>query len=231
MRLLIDHDILLYRALWGCKEGYYRQLQTCDYMLEKIMDKLESTDLTLIMSGNNNFRYQISPTYKANRDPSQKPFYLHDAKQYYITYWDAVVSEGMEADDVIGMAHDEESIVVSTDKDMYQLGGLIYNPVKNEMYDIQNPWYFFYRQMLTGDKADNIEGVRNPEKAHHKDPPNFTEATAGELLAGKTKEECFDIVVNQYCRTFDIGWYQKFNVNARLLFLKRASAQEYHEVF
>lgn len=200
-------------------------------MLEKIMDRLGSDDITLMMSGSGNFRYQLSDKYKANRDPSQKPFYLHDARQYYVRYWDAVVSEGCEADDVIGMAHDEDSIVVSTDKDMYQLGGLIYNPVKDEMYDIENPWYFFYLQMLTGDKADNVDGVKNQEKAHYANPPNFTEATAGGLLVGKSCEECRDAVRWIYAAGYGEDWLSKYDTNARLLFLKRASAQEYYQVF
>lgn len=231
MRLLIDHDILLHRALWGCKGGYYQQLQTCDYMLEKIMDRLDSTDVTLIISGDSNFRKEISSTYKANRDPSQRPQYLYDAKQYYIRYWGAVVSEEMEADDVIGMAHDEESIVVSSDKDMMQLGGLIYNPVKNELYDIQNPWYFFYKQMLTGDKADNIEGIKNPLKAHHKAQPNFTEETAREVLMGKECVGSRSMVEALYRVQYGEDWFDHFDMNARLLFLKRANAEEYYEVF
>lgn len=229
MRLLIDHDILLYRALWGCKEGYYKQLQTCDHMIEKIIDRLESDDITLIMTGPDNFRYALSPSYKANR--KEKPFYLYDAKRYYEKYWGAVVSVGCEADDVIGMAHGEDSIVVSSDKDMYQLGGLIYNPVKDEMYDIENPWYFFYLQMLTGDKADNVQGVKNPEKAHFKDPPNFTEATAKDLLKEKTPMECKAQVVYMYYCQYGNDWPSKFETNAKLLFLKRADAQEYYEAF
>lgn len=232
MRLLIDHDILLYRALWGCKGGYYQQLQTCDYMLEKIMDRLASEDITLIISGDSNFRKEISPAYKANRDPNQRPQYLHDAKKYYVKYWDAVVSEGCEADDVIGMAHDEDSIVVSSDKDMMQLGGLIYNPVKNELYNIQNPWYFFYMQMLTGDKADNIEGIKNPDKAHHKVQPNFTEDTAREVLMGKDCVNSQATVEALYRTQYGKGnWITAYDMNARLLFLKRAAAQEYYEVF
>lgn len=235
MRLLIDHDILLYRALWGTqgKTGYYQQLRVCENMVEKILDKMQSNDFTLIMSGSTNFRKEISSTYKANRKDQPKPQYLYDAKLYFRKYWNAVLSEDCEADDVIGMAHDDESIVVSSDKDFFQLGGLIYNPIKDEMYDIQNPWYFFYVQMLTGDDADNIEGVLNPMKAHHKVPPNFTENTAKELLAGKSCEECRDLVQQMYDCTYedqDAGLF-KFEINARLLFLKRANAQDYYDVF
>jgi 5'-3' exonuclease len=232
MRLLIDHDILLYRALWGAKdERYYRQLGVCENMVERILDDLGSTDYTLIMSGSGNFRYAIAPDYKANRSDQPKPRYLYDAKLYFRKYWSAVLSEGCEADDVIGMAHDESTIVVSSDKDFYQLGGLIYNPVKKEMVDIKNPWYFFYMQMLTGDAADNVPGVKNPAKAHHVIPPNFTDKTAKELLAGKSCKECKAIVLEMYEYTHNDRWFAQFDINAKLLFLKRSYADSYNQIF
>jgi len=231
VRLLIDHDILLYRALWGCKGNYWQKLQTCDYMIEKLMDKLNSNDITLFISGAGNFRYDIAPTYKANRKDQPKPEYLYDAKLYYVKYWDAAVSDGVEADDAIGMAHDDETIVVSSDKDFFQLGGLIYNPVKDQMYEITNPWYFFYMQMLVGDDADNIEGVKNPEKSHHKVPPNFTEATAKRQIEGLDAEQCRLEVQSLYEDQYEDKWFEHYDLNAKLLFLKRADAQEYYEAF
>lgn len=231
MRLLFDLDIFLYRALWGCKEGYYRQLMTCDYMIEKVMDHFESTDITLFLSGSTNFRYEVSSLYKANRKPEARPTYLSDARNYYRKYWGAVVSVDCEADDLIGLAHNDDSIVVSTDKDMLQLGGLIYNPVKNELIEIDNPEFFFYLQMLTGDQADNIVGVRNPDKGHHKFPPNFSETTAKDWLVGKDKEEMKATVEDLYFAQYGDEWFQVYDTNARLLFLKRADAEEYYERF
>lgn len=201
-------------------------------MIEKVMDKLDSHDITLFISGVGNFRYDVSPTYKANRKDQPKPEYLYDAKLYYVKYWDAAVSDGVEADDAIGMAHDEDSIVVSSDKDFFQLGGFIYNPVKGDLVDIQNPWYFFYMQMLTGDAADNIDGVKNPEKSHHKVPPNFTEGTAREVLAGKSCAECRYAVQALYESQYLASEaMERFDMNAKLLFLKRAEAHEYYECF
>lgn len=231
MRLLIDLDILLYRSLWGCKGTYYQKLQTCDYSIEKLMDRLDSKDISLFLSGSNNFRQKLSNTYKANRKDQPRPEYLYDAKLYYVKYWDAVVSDGVEADDAIGIAHDEDSIVVSSDKDFFQLGGFIYNPVKQEMYEIDNPWYFFYLQMLMGDDADNIQGVKNPAKSHHKIPPNFTEPTAKKVLAGKSCEDCREFTIEMYKQTHGEGWEEKFDINAKLIFLRRSFSEQYFNVF
>jgi 5'-3' exonuclease len=232
MRLLVDLDILLYRSLWGCKGDFQEKLLTCDYMIEKIMSKLGSTDISLFLSGSNNFRHGISNTYKANRKDQPRPEYLAEARQYYIDTRNASVTDGVEADDAIGMAHDENSIVVSSDKDFFQLGGLIYNPVSDKLYDVKNPWYFFYVQMLTGDKADNIEGIKNPDKSHYKIPPNFTDATAKKWLHNKSCDYCRTTVGGLYLIQFgDHLWFDKYDMNARLLFLKRSYATEYHEIF
>src|SRR5580765_2897944 len=122
MRLLIDTEVILYRNLFGLKDSwYYHQIRSCDNYLEKIMDRFDTTDITLFLSGSNNFRYKIYPLYKSNRKDSERPRYLYDARIYFLKYWNAVCAEGCEADDLIAMNHDEDSIIVSTDKDFNQL--------------------------------------------------------------------------------------------------------------
>lgn len=196
------------------------------------MHRFNSDDVTLFISGQENFRYEIDPSYKANRKTQQRPEYLYDTKNYYIKYWGAVVSsEGNEADDAIGQAHThEDTVVVSSDKDFFQLGGLIYNPVKDELYDIQNPEYFFWCQMLTGDHADNVPGVKNPAKAHHKNQPNFTDSTAKEFLAGRDKEDMKQMVQDIYFEQYGDDWFKHFDTNARLLFLRRPDKLSYEEL-
>lgn len=78
----------------------------------------------------------------------------------------------MEADDAISIAATElgeDAVIVSIDKDLDQLPGWHYNFVKRNLYyvtaseGIRN----FYRQILTGDRVDNIIGLRGigPVKA------------------------------------------------------------------
>jgi hypothetical protein len=67
--------------------------------------------------------------------------------------------------------------------------------------------------MLCGDKSDNVEGVKNPTKSHWKTPPNFTEATARELLSKTTDYE--KVVRDLYN---DDG---KFEQNKKLLWILR----------
>ena len=73
--------------------------------------------------GKGNFRYDIAVTaeYKGNRKDVEKPQHLEAIRKHMIKNWEAIVSKGEEADDLIGIAATEggkESIVVSIDKDM-----------------------------------------------------------------------------------------------------------------
>lgn len=82
--------------------------------------------------------------------------------------------KGREADDIIySLLGDTESIIVSTDKDFYQLlekdNVSIYNPVTKgiinaktveEKYGIPIR-YFVDHKALTGDPSDNLPGVKN----------------------------------------------------------------------
>jgi 5'-3' exonuclease len=63
----------------------------------------------------------------------------------------------------------EPCIIASVDKDLLQVPGKHYNFVKNELYDIspQEGLKKFWTQMLVGDVADNIFGIKGigPKKA------------------------------------------------------------------
>jgi 5'-3' exonuclease len=89
-----------------------------------------------------------------------------------VSAWDFQVSEGQEADDSIAIAHVEnnyKSIIASIDKDFLQLRGNHWNFVKKEMTFVSEEEAIknFYRQVLTGDRVDNIIGLKGigPVKA------------------------------------------------------------------
>ena len=80
------------------------------------------------------------------------------------------MSEGEEADDAVAIASTKGNYwIVHVDKDLDQLPGWHYNPVKDEEYYVTEfeGLYSFYKQILTGDRVDNIEGLRGigPVKA------------------------------------------------------------------
>ena len=84
---------------------------------------------------------------------------------------EAITTENEEADDAVGIESNRyKAWIVHVDKDLDQLPGWHYNPVKDEEYYIteEEGLKNFYLQMLTGDRVDNIVGLRGigPVKAN-----------------------------------------------------------------
>lgn len=223
--ILVDLDLLIHVGLFGCRyEGFFARLRNCDNYVLNIIEYF-NRDYRLFLSGDNNFRKEICSTYKGNR--KEKPDHFYEVRNYFIKYWEAEVAEGEEADDAIGKAITDNCIIVSNDHDYKQLGVPMFNPRTWQITEVTNPEYWWWIQMLTGCKTDNVLGVPNPAKAHHKTIPNFTEDSAGKLLEGKTKEEMKDIVQGLYREIYGDAWFTEYDLRARLLFLRRKDADEY----
>ena len=77
-------------------------------------------------------------------------------------WWKAELICGREADDALGCAQTDETCIVSIDKDLLMIPGNHYNFVRDEYskVDEQQGWYNFYKQLLTGDRTDNICGIK-----------------------------------------------------------------------
>lgn len=228
MRLLFDCDTIIYKGLYAV-DGYYGGLRACDNIVYRVLDKWgEGWEPSFFLSGPDNFRKKIYPLYKANR--VNRPQYLHDARKYFMKYWGAVFSVGLEADDMLAMNYGEDSVLVVQDKDYYQLdGATLYDPFKDVVTKIDDGAFFFFRQMLTGDKSDNIPGLKNPAKSHFKEPPNFTDVTATELL--NSKQNFKEAVQQLYKDQFGDDWQSIYDRNAQLLFLKRSLNCNYNDYY
>lgn len=119
----------------------------------------------MFITGDNNFRYQVDPNYKANRKGKVDPIYRGDANAYLVEAYDGKVTDGFEADDAMGIAATgipvDQRIICSIDKDLKQIEGSHYNWRKNEFSEVSSldGTRLLYRQLLTGDSADNVPGV------------------------------------------------------------------------
>ena len=129
-------------------------------------------------SKGSNFRHQIYPQYKANRKPADESMIVQIEPLYQIIRamgFHFICEEGVEADDVIAtlakIAHEKniETIVASSDKDLFQLvGGHIKQlNMQGKLYDAEmvkekmgvRPHQILDLLALTGDASDNIPGV------------------------------------------------------------------------
>jgi DNA polymerase-1 len=127
----------------------------------------------------------------------------------------ATVSQGEEADDLIAMEAAKlnyKACVASIDKDMLQIPCWHFNIVRGDYLEV-TPFggiKFFYTQILTGDRADNIVGLFRvgPVKAKKI------------LEDAETEEDLWDCVVKAYDGNED-----RVLENARLLWLRREEAE------
>lgn len=163
MKALIDADIVCYScAAFNEEWGWEACVNDMDDMLDRIMKTTNSDTYSLYLTGDHNFRYDINPDYKANRKDKVDPKYRQDAKAYLIEIYGAVLCDGIEADDAMGINSGPDTVICSIDKDLLQIPGLHYNWRKDIFTTVSelDGLRSFYRQLLKGDRTDNIFGVK-----------------------------------------------------------------------
>jgi len=198
--VLIDGDIISYRCAASCEPTKERQelldldtaIQRADELVYRILDSCGASEYRVFLSGSENFRKLICPSYKANRI-QEKPRYLDSVHDFLFKEWNAEVSAGCEADDRIGIAAKGDFIIASIDKDFKQIPGRHYNFVKDVHFEVneQDATRFFYSQMLAGDRSDNVSGI-----------PGIGEVKSTRALQGLSPQEMDACVRDYYERTY-----------------------------
>lgn len=223
MKALLDSDIYAYRAAAACEnEDELQAVRSVDSLIINTLmcgvDKCGYVDeWKLFLTGKGNFRNDIAVTapYKGNRADKVKPKHLAALRKHLMQEWKADMSEGQEADDSIAIEATklgDDGVIVSLDKDLDQVAGWHYNFVKREAYYItENVGLLrLYMQILTGDAADNIIGIRG----------------VGNIKAKKMLEEAVDETeLFQRCVEAYDGNEDRVVENAHLLFLRRHEGQ------
>lgn len=166
--------------------------------LAEVGEEVET--LELYLSGSVNFRNDIATIrpYKGNRDPSAKPYWYKEIRDYLVNVWGAKIVEPWEADDWVSIqqTNDPDNTIICTiDKDLNMVPGFHYNYRTKEFHEVS--WSearaAFYRQLLTGDTTDNIPGCYRVGKA-----------TAAKLITeDMSEEEMYDVVLKEYQKSID----------------------------
>ena len=218
---LIDADFLVYRVGFSCKDETEQiaKARLTEMLTDMVYMELKCEDYEAYITGRDNFRYGIAIThpYKGNRKDTEKPPH-YAALREHLERLEAKVSENQEADDDVAIASTAYSgWIVHVDKDLDQLPGWHYNPVKKEEYFVteEEGLRSFYTQLLTGDRVDNIIGLHGigPKKAE-------------KLLAGATTEqELYRVVVKAYEKAGESA--ERVLENGQLLWLSRYKGQRW----
>ena len=218
--ILIDGDIVAYRCAYKSKDdrAEYATYSVGSYLSDLISDLYilieDEPEYRVFLTGKGNFRHEYAVTagYKENRKDKEKPEHLAVIRQYLIDEWEAVVSDEEEADDLIAIAATQQpSIIVSIDKDFNQVPGEHFNPNTGKLYNVseEDAVKFLYEQILTGDRADNIIGIKGvgPVKAKKA------------LADCVTERQMYDVCVEMY------GGDERVIENGRLLYLRRKEGE------
>jgi 5'-3' exonuclease, N-terminal resolvase-like domain len=217
MHVLIDGDIIGYRIGFSTEEENEKIVisRVATFVETMLWEDLDAETYQGYLTGKDNFRNEIAITapYKGNRS-APKPKHLQLIRDYLVSAWDFQVSKGQEADDSIAIAHVEneyKSIIASIDKDFLQLPGNHWNFVKKEMVFVSKEEALknFYRQVLTGDRVDNIIGLKG----------------IGPVKADKILRECESAAEMYSACVQAYGSAERVIENARLLWLRREANQ------
>jgi DNA polymerase-1 len=195
--LLIDGDILVVStgaALevetdWGDDEWTL----TCDVAevkatvlstIQRLERDLFADASVICLSKGTTFRHDLYSGYKKGRQ--RKPVGTNEVKRWLIEEHGAKYKPGIEADDVMGILATNpriikgEKVIVSQDKDMLTIPGLIYR--NGEIVEVtpREARHNFLKQTLTGDITDGYPGC-----------PGMGPVKAEKLLASIPQGEAF----------------------------------------
>lgn len=215
---LIDADSLIYAVGFSSNDTEEPiAVSRLEATMVELCMELDCEDYKGFLTGKGNFRNSIAVTvpYKGQR-VADKPIHYQALRDHLVNSWGFEVVQGIEADDAVGIAAyavpEDESIMVHIDKDLNQFRGWHYNYRKKEKYYVSEfeGLTAFYTQILTGDRIDNIVGLKGigPVKAKR-------------ILEKCTNEnELYQAVLKAY-----EGDQQRVLENGQLLWLQRSPNQ------
>lgn len=136
------------------------------HSVKQCMGVLEALGETRVfLTGSGNFRLKLAPSYKANRDPNNRPVRYQEIRDY-LTDRGALIIDGREADDEISIrAADlrrrrQPYIVATIDKDLDQVPGEHYDYMRHVRYRVseEDAQKWLWVQILAGDATDGVPG-------------------------------------------------------------------------
>ncbi|CAB4240681.1 exonuclease [uncultured Caudovirales phage] len=207
MKALVDGDIVVYRAAASAEEDdQWVALARADKLMQDILEETTADSYNVYLTGSGNFRREIAPSYKAQR-PDARPKHWQAVREFLVTQHKAIVCDGFEADDQLGIDQDKthkSTVICSIDKDLLQIPGRHYNFVKKVFQEVTHDEgiKFLYIQSLVGDRSDNIFGVQG-----------IGPVKAAKALDGLLPEEYYD-----KCRAM-YNDDERYHLNMQLLYI------------
>lgn len=231
---LVDADLIAYPCAASCEPTKAKPfLEECSVaiwrlhdLVQRICKETNTTQCEFYIGGEDNYRYNIYPEYKGNRD-KPKPTYLQECREILVTQYGATIVNGMETDDMLGIRQtqlDGLSRVCSIDKDLLMVPGHHYNWKRGE-FRLVSPLdglKTFYKQLIAGDGTDNIPSYDGKVR---QSIPKFIEklqepinSFTDELDMYWYVKDCYDNESNDYSSNLA---FDAMHRNAQLLYILR----------
>lgn len=188
--LLIDGDMVAYRVAAAEEKGVdfgetfilsadaEQGKKNLVALVDMWTEALEADHVLMAFTADRNFRKEVMPSYKSNRDGVRRPMILGAMKQFCAETYETKIVDGLEADDVLGIlaTHPklcegyDEKVIVTWDKDLRTVPGLHWNPEKGwkgegdarvpviDKVSKAEADVAFYAQVLSGDAVDGYPG-------------------------------------------------------------------------
>jgi len=214
-RVNIDGDIGVYRVGFASQDvPVHFARARMDTWIGDICRACNTMDYKVFLTSEDksNFRYELYPEYKANRK-SPKPTWYNELRSHIISNHPTEVAFGVEADDLLGIAQSDSTILASIDKDLDQIPGKHYDFVKDILYEVskEKAERFFWYQLLMGDSTDNIKGI-----------PGCGTKTASRILDSAIKAAEYPLLVYEaYEKYYGKQAMEMMILNGRLVKIQR----------
>lgn len=203
--ILLDGDIYLHRAVsvattsvtFGDESTLTMNQNQAESWLKgeltKLRQRLGANQIIMALGDRSaNFRKDLCPTYKAKRAAIKPPGFL-EFEARVVKSCKTVREPRLEGDDILGLLATKmkETVVVTIDKDLRQIPGMLYNPDKDEMQEIgeEGAAMFHLIQTLTGDSVDGYPGC-----------PGIGPVKAAAILGPTETEHLWEAVVKAYAK-------------------------------
>lgn len=240
MKALIDIDSLIYKAVYriiniseakaliaahGKEQAKKELIEKCldrlNNMLMNILNDIEDASVPIdsyaiyVTKCVKSVRKSICTTYKSNRKRNK---WVNAIRNEIVERWGAIYSDEWEADDLIANDANEDTIIISMDKDMKQIMGWHYDFYRNKETGLNRGLSFVDKntaeinlaiQLLMGDSSDNIGGIKG-----------IGIKTAKKIIGGKNGYSLFRAVVYEYIKRDSLyrdGWRLELLKNYRLV--------------
>ena len=171
---LLDGDMMIYQVASACEmaiewdedlwtlHGDFRQAsQMLEETANRWMVEAQCSSLVVCLSGTreDNWRRLVYPPYKHNRKSKRKPLLYKPLFDACFRLFETQFMAAFEGDDMIGWLS-RNAVMVSDDKDMQSIPGVLYQPTNQKRLEItteQADRHHLF-QTLTGDSVDGYPG-------------------------------------------------------------------------